>query len=468
MSTCGVHTGAGGLGQPRQAFAIAAVLASMALAVLDAALANIALPTIAHSMQVSAASSVQIITAYQAALVMALLPSAALGESVGFRRVFTMGVALFVAASMLCAMAPTLPWLVAARAAQGIGGAAIMSLGVALLQRVVEPARLGDAIGWNALTVALASAAGPTLGALILSFAGWRWLFAVNLPIGLLALFFTRTLPRVAGSRHPLDLVSMALNGAVFGALVFGAEAITSRPLAGGALLAVSAACMTALTSRELSRTKPLIPFDLLRVKPFAISVIASICCFTGQAAGMVALPFHLQHGLGLTPGMTGALMTAWPLTVAVTSQIAGRLSERVPTAWLCTAGGACLAAGLAAIGLLPLHGGQAILMAPIALCGLGFGLFQVPNNRNMFLAAPRERSGAAGGMQGTARLTGQTIGALLMTMLFALVSLDAAPRIGLVLGAAMALIAGLVSLLRTSGPSHGSNPSTAATSACD
>jgi DHA2 family multidrug resistance protein-like MFS transporter len=254
----------------------------------------------------------------------------------------------------------------------------------------------------------------------------------------------------------------------VFGALVFGAEAITSRPLAGGVLLAVSAACLAALTRRELSRIKPLIPFDLLRGRAFAISVIASICCFTGQAAGMVALPFHLQHGLRLTPGMTGALMTAWPLTVAVTSQIAGRLSERVPTAWLCTAGGACLAAGLAAIGLLPLQGGQAILAAPIALCGLGFGLFQVPNNRNLFLAAPRERSGAAGGMQGTARLTGQTIGALLMTMLFALVSLDAAPRIGLVLGAAMALIAGLVSLLRTSGPSHGSNPSTAATSACD
>jgi DHA2 family multidrug resistance protein-like MFS transporter len=438
-----------GLEQPRRAIAVAAVLAAMTLAVLDAALANVALPTIAQSLHVTPAASVQVVTAYQTALVMALLPCAALGESLGFRRVFTLGVGLFVVASGLCMLAPSLPWLVAARALQGLGSAAIMALGIALLRHVVPSDRLGTAIGWNALTVALASAAGPSIGAFILSLGGWRWLFAINLPVGLAALLFARMLPCVPGTGSRLDLVSMALNAGLFGALVVGAEALPSQPVAGVFLLAMAAAALLALLHRELPKSAPLIPLDLLRRRPFLISVIASICCFTGQAAGMVALPFHLQHEFGQTPWMTGLLMTPWPLTVAVTSQIAGRLSERVPTAWLCAVGGIGLTVGLGLLGLWP-HGGEPLALAiPIALCGFGFGLFQVPNNRNMFLAAPAERSGAAGGMQGTARLTGQTLGALLMTLLFAGLSVDAAPRVGLCLAACVTLAAGLVSLLR-------------------
>ena len=146
---------------------IGSVLAAMAMVVLDAAIANVALPTIARSLQVTPATSIWIVTAYQSALVMALLPCAALGESLGHRRVFTAGVALFVGASVLCAFSPSLSWLVAARLLQGLGGAAVMALGIALLRVVVPDQRLGAAIGWNALAVALSSAAGPTIGAAI-------------------------------------------------------------------------------------------------------------------------------------------------------------------------------------------------------------------------------------------------------------------------------------------------------------
>lgn len=438
-----------GLEQPRRGIAVAAVLAAMALAVLDASLANIALPTIAQSLHVTPAASVQVVTAYQAALVMALQPCAALGESVGFRRVFALGVVLFVVASGLCIMAPSLPLLVAGRTLQGLGSAAIMSLGIALLRQIVPSDRLGTAIGWNALTVALASATGPSMGALILSLGDWRWLFAINLPVGVAALLFTQMLPRVPGSGRRLDIVSMTLNAGLFGGLVAGAEALPSQPVISIVLLVVSATALIVLVHRELPKAAPLIPFDLLRRRPFLISVMASVCCFTGQAAGMVALPFHLQHEFGQTPWMTGLLMTPWPLTVAVTSQIAGRWSELVPTAWLCAVGCIGLTVGLGLLGLWP-HGGEPLALAiPIALCGFGFGLFQVPNNRSMFLAAPSERSGAAGGMQGTARLTGQTFGALLMTSLFASFSVGLAPRIGLCLAACMTLAAGVVSLRR-------------------
>jgi len=429
--------------------AIASVLAAMVLVVLDAAIANVALPTLAASLHVTPARSVWVITAYQAALVMALLPGAAFGETFGYRRVFATGVALFTAASGLCALSPSLPWLVAARFIQGIGGAAVMALGVALLRFVVQPRQLGAAIGWNALAVALASAAGPTIGAAILSRANWPWLFAVNLPLGLVVLLASRALPRVEGNAGRLDLTSVLLNAGAFAALVVGAELLPARPAFAIILILVAVLAGAALVRRESVKNAPLIPLDLLRAGSFRMSVIASVLLFSGVAAGLVALPFYLQHGLGQSAWMTGLYMTPWPLTVAIAAPLAARLAARVSTAWLCTVGGAVLSVALAVTALWPLEGRLSQLVMLMSVCGFGFGLFQVPNNRNMFLAAPRERSATAGGMQGTARLLGQTAGAILMTVLFTVANVESAPRIGLAIAAALTLAAGIVSAMR-------------------
>ena len=441
--------GGTGLRGPQRSAAIACVLSALVLVVLDAAIANVALPAIAFSLHVTPAESVRVVTSYQLALVMALLPCAALGESIGYRRVYVAGIALFVGASALCAFASSLSLLVGARFLQGLGGAAIMSLGVALLRLVVPQRELGTAIGWNALAVALASAAGPTVGALVLSTASWPWLFAVNLPLGALVLLATRALPDVAGTGHKLDLVSVGLNAAAFGTLVVGAELMPERPVRAALLLAAGALVMIALVRRELPRATPMIALDLLREGSFRISVIASVCCFVGQSAAMVSLPFYLQNGLGQDALQTGLLITPWPLTVAFMAPLAGRLLDRISGALLCALGGLLLALGLGSAALLPLHGRPYVLIPFVMLCGAGFGLFQVPNNRNMLLSAPRARSGAAGGMQATARLTGQTLGAVLMTLLFTLTSLELAPRIGLGVAAVLTLVAGLVSTLR-------------------
>jgi DHA2 family multidrug resistance protein-like MFS transporter len=434
---------------PRRTIAIACVLAAIVLVVLDAVIANVALPAIARSLQVAPAEAVRVITAYQTALVMTLLPCAALGEILGYRRVYTAGVALFIGASALCAMAPTLSFLVAARFFQGLGGAAIMSLGIGLLRFVVPQRQFGTAVGWNTLAVALSSAAGPTLGALVLSCASWPWLFAVNLPLGALALFATRALPHVPGTARKLDVLSVALNAAAFAALILGAELMPERSLLAILVLASAAVAMFVLVRREMPRSLPMIPLDLLREGSFRISVIASACCFVGQSAAMVSLPFYLQHGLGQDVLRTGLLMTPWPLTVALVAPIAGRLANRIAGAWLCALGGALLSVGLASAALWPLHGRPLTLVPFMVLSGIGFGLFQVSNNRNMFLSAPRARSGAAGGMQSTARLTGQTIGAVTMTLLFTTTSIDLAPRVGLAIAAVLTLVAGLVSILR-------------------
>jgi DHA2 family multidrug resistance protein-like MFS transporter len=438
-----------GLPEPQRTVAITSVLSAMALVVLDAAIANVALPAIAGSLHVTPAMSVLIVTAYQTALVMALLPCAALGESLGYRRIFATGVAFFTGASIACALSPSLPWLIAARFVQGLGGAAVMALGVALMRFAVPPGRLGAVIGWNALTVALSSAAGPTIGAAILSVANWPWLFAVNLPVGAIALLAARALPRLAGTARGLDLRSVALNALAFGSLVAGAELLPAAPGLAMALLVAAALGLAALIRREIPKEAPLIPLDLLRVPSFRVSVIASVCCFVGQTAGLVALPFYLQQGFGQSPMMTGLYMTPWPLTVAIAAPIVGRFADRASTAWLCAAGGACLAAGLAAASFWPLQGNPRPLLLFTALCGLGFAVFNVPNNRNIFLSVPRARSGAAGGMQGTARLAGQTSGAVIVTLLFTMTSADTAPRIGLGVGAALTLAAGLVSTLR-------------------
>ncbi len=438
-----------GLEQPRRSMAIGAVLMAMAVVVVDAGLSNVALPTIAGSLHVAPSQAILVVTSYQVAVVMWLLPCAALAERFGYRRVFASGVAVFGAASIASALSPSLAWLITARFIQGLGGAAILTLGVALLRFSVAETRLSAMIGWSALTVALSAAAGPAVGALIISHADWRWLYVASIPLAIGVLLATRALPAVEEHAAPLDLVSIALNCAVFGLFVIGAELFIKATAAAAASFLAGALAFAMLIRREAPKARPLIPLDLLRNTSFRTSIIASICCFTGQTAGLIALPFYLQHELAQSTVMAGLYMTAWPLSVAATATVTGRLVNWAPTRWLCFAGGGLLAIGLVAAALWPLNGDPRLLAPFTAICGVGFGLFQVANNRNMFLSAPSTRSGAAGGMQGTARLTGQTAGAVMAAQLFALCPMSLAPHIGLGIGAFFTLAAGLISLLQ-------------------
>lgn len=428
--------------------AIVSVLSAMVLVVLDTATVNVALPSLAKSLHVTAGSAVAVVTAYQLGLVMALLPTAAFGESLGYRRVFKTGVIVFAVASVGCSLSPSLPWLIAARFVQGLGGAAVMSLGVALMRQVVAPSRFGAAVGWNALAVALASAAGPALGSVVLSVSSWQWIFAATRPLALVVLLASRALPDEAGNGRKVDVVSAMLNAMTFGGLVIACEIVPSRPAMSIVLFAIAAASLAALVRREWSQEAPLIPLDLLKSASFRVSVTASVICFAGQTAGLIALPFYFEHGFHLNAFMTGLFIAPWPLATALMAPLAGRLADRFSGAFLCAAGGTLLAIGLAGAALWPAANAVALLPF-VMLCGAGFALFNVSNNRNMFLSAPSGRSGAAGGMQGTARLTGQTIGAVMLTMLFAFLPAGDVPQIVMTVGAALTLTAGVVSIFR-------------------
>ncbi|MDT9600183.1 MFS transporter [Sphingosinicella rhizophila] len=442
----------------RLRWSIVAVLAAMALAVLDAGMVNVALPTLGRAFGIPPGEALLAVSAYQLALLIGLLPCAHLAERLGFRRFFIGGVGLFGFASLLCAVAPSLPLLVAIRSAQGLGAAAIMALGVALLRAALGTDRLADAIGWNALTIAICSAAGPTLGALVLSLGSWRWLFLAGLPFSIVALIAARRLPEVGATGDPVDIFAIVLHAATAASLFGAMRKFADHPLVATLWLAAALLSFTLLLRRERGRERPVLPFDLLTRPRFRASVLASVCCFTAQSAGLVGLTFYLQNGLGHGPMVTGLLLTCWPIAVGMTSIAARRLGERIDAGGQCALGATLLAIGLALSASLPPEGGVAPLAVAALACGGGFGMFQLANNRNLFLIAPEERSAAAGGMQGTARLMGQTAGTLLAALLFASIASNVvAPRAGLAAAAIFAFAAALISWRQSSvSTSHG------------
>ncbi len=440
---------ADGLPAPRRYFAIAVLLMTLVLVVLDGAIANIALPSIATSFHAAPGDTVWVVSSYQLAVLIALLPCGALGEIWGPRRVYLIGVALFTLASAACAFAGSLPILVGARFVQGLGGGSIMALATMNLRFAVPHRLLGTIIGINAMTIAIASAAGPGIAGAILAVAPWPWLFAVNIPLGILVLLCGGLLAHTHGVARKLDIAALIANVLMFALFFSGADRVAKTPILGGALIAGAVVCLLAVLWLERKNPAPLVPTDLFAAPAFRVAAIASVCCFTGQMLSYVALPFYLQHTLGMTPTQAGLYMMPWPAAVVVTAPIAGRLANHVKTAWLCAAGGALLAVGLAIAGLLPAGPHASTFVIGTVIAGIGFGLFQTPNNRILLLSAPRARSGAAGAMQGTARLTGQTFGAIAMTAIFATVSLPHAPSLALTLAAGFAALSAVISLGR-------------------
>lgn len=441
---------ADGLPIPQRYWAMLVIALTIMMAVLDGSIANVALPTIARDMHATPADSIWVVNAYQLVITILMLPLASLGEIVGYRRIYRAGIVLFTLASLGCALSDSLITLSMARAVQGIGAAGIMSVNAALVRFIYPSRLLGRGIGVIAFVVAVSAAAGPTVAAAILSIASWPWLFAVNVPIGIASIALARMLPRTPRSGRRFDMPSALLNALFFGLLIIAIDSIGhgGRLLdAAFAFLGAGLSCV-ALVRRQLSQASPLLPVDLLRIPMFALSIATSICSFAAQMLAYVSIPFYFQHLLGRSDVATGLLMTPWPLAAAVAAPIAGRLADRYPAGILGALGLATFAAGLVLLALLPATAGDANIVWRMALCGAGFGLFQSPNNRAIITSAPRERSGGASGMLGTARLLGQTVGAALVALMFSLFG-EGATVWSLGLAACIALIAAAVSYTR-------------------
>ncbi|MBR0800153.1 MFS transporter [Bradyrhizobium jicamae] len=444
---------ADGLPQPQRNLAILTIALGLVMAVIDGSIANVALPTIAKALDASPAFSVWIVNGYQLAITISLLPLASLGEIIGYRRVYLAGLVLFTVASLFCALAHTLPLLTVARIIQGFGAAGILSVNSALVRFTYPHALLGRGIGINALVVAVSAAVGPTVASFILSVGTWPYLFAINVPLGIVTLAFgLRYLPHTMPAVHAFDWQSAALSAVTFG---LGIAAIDSAGH-GEALFfcltefAIAAIAGFLLVRRQRHLPSPLLPIDLLRIPIFALSIGTSIASFCGQMLAFVAMPFYLENHFGYSAVQIGLLITPWPIAVACAAPLAGRLVERYPAGLLGGIGLLLFALGLGALALLPATATPFDLIWRMALAGAGFGLFQTPNNRTMIAAAPRERSGGASGMLGTARLLGQTTGAALVALLLGRYPTDGT-RISLMVGVGFALAGAALSTFRLS-----------------
>ncbi|MBI0439802.1 MFS transporter [Dickeya dianthicola] len=423
VTSQGAGSAVDGLPMPARLGAIFAIAFGIAMAVLDGALVNVALPTIAADFNTSPASSIWIVNAYQLAITMTLLSLSSLGDIVGYRRVYLVGLVLFTLMSVVCALADSLPTLTLARILQGLAAAALMSVNTALIRLIYPKDKLGRGMAINSLVVAVSTAAGPTIAAGILGVASWQWLFAINVPFGIVALLLGwRFLPRNDGVRaQRFDAPSALLN-----ALTFGLFFIALGGFAQGQNLwqVLGELALTLLVGgyfvrRQLSQSYPLLPVDLLRIPVFALSVGTSVSSFCAQMLAMVSLPFYFQSALGMNEIETGLLLTPWPLAIMAVAPLAGRWLERVNAGVLCTIGLSLFALGLFSLAWLPASPGYLDICLRMVLCGIGFGLFQSPNNHTIISAAPRHRSGGASGMLGTARLVGQTAGAALVALMF-------------------------------------------------
>ena len=380
-----------GLPMPQRLWAVLAIAVGLMMTVLDGGIANVALPTIARDVNTSAANSIWVVNAYQLAVTISLLPMSSLGEIYGYRRIYQCGLVLFTVSALASATAHSFSGLVIARMLQGFGAAGVMSVNSALVRFIYPRRWLGRGMGLN-VTVGSSAAAGPSVAAAILSVAPWPYLFAFNIPLGILAVIIAlRTLPPTPLSGIKFDWISAGLQAVAIGTLLFGISEFGH----GGAMIHVilefiiAAVCGIILVMRQLSRSAPMLPVDLLRIPLFALAVSTSICAFVAQSIGQVSMPFLFQHRLGLNQVMTGLYMTPWPLTVAVLAPFVGRLADKYPAGLLCGIGLSFLSCGLLAMGLLPDNPEPWNIVWRMSLCGLGFGFFNTPNNRALLTSAP-------------------------------------------------------------------------------
>lgn len=295
-----------------------------------------------------------------------------------------------------------------------------------LVYRVIfPPGMLGTIFGLAALAFALGTAMGPALGGLIISYLSWPWLFYINLPLGAVAIAFSgislgADTDRVKG----FDWVGAVTSAAAFGLLAISVDQIgrwdDRTVLACGAASVILLAVFIKVQTRSQS---PLLPLDIFRSRRYSFAVAASITMFVSQGMALVGLPFVLQHIYSYSVLESAFIFTPWPLAVAVCAPVAGRLSNRFNSTQISTVGVAIFCVGLGSLAMLPEAARVGDFIWRMAACGIGYGLFLPPNNKEMFSNVTADRTVTASGVLSTARTAGQSIGAALVAMVIALLN---------------------------------------------
>ncbi|HEY0756169.1 MAG TPA: MFS transporter [Ktedonobacteraceae bacterium] len=420
-----------------------AVLATLAIgifmATLDTSIVNISLPTIARYFNVPLSGEIEwVIIAYLVMIAGVLLTIGRLADITGRKILWIAGLILFTLGSAACGASPTLLFLIIARAFQGLGGALIMSVGPAILIGAFPPQERGRALGMNAVFVALGTSVGPTLGGLITANFSWRWIFYVNIPIGVIGviaslMILQNSRSSARGRFDPLGalLLATGLITLTLG-LSFGQEWGWSSP---GLIttLVLSGLAFILLILVERRMVDPIIDFQLLQNRIFVSANISLIMSFLALFAVSFMLPFYLEELRGFSIIESGLLLTPLPLAIAIIAPLSGALADKIGSRWLAAGGMTIACLGLLLISQLNAQSSVLDITWRLFFAGIGQAFFQSPNNSALMGSAPRERQGVASGFLATGRVVGQSISVALAGAIFTSLG-GATAGIGLVL----------------------------------
>lgn len=410
-------------------WAVASLSLSMLLSSLGTSIANVGLPTLAQVFNASFQDAQWIVLAYLLAITTLIVSVGRLGDLTGRRRLLLTGIGLFTLASALCGFAPTLWMLIGARALQGIGAAIMMALTMAFVGETVTKAKTGSAMGLLGTMSAIGTAMGPSLGGLLIDGFGWRAIFFITVPLGLLTLVLAhrylpadRQKPKTARAGFdPLGTLLLALTLAAYALAMtlgrgnFGPFNIALLLAAGGG------ACLFVFTEARV--TSPLIRLAMFRDPVLSGSLAMSLLVATVMMATLVVGPFYLAHGLGLDAVLVGLVLSVGPFVAALTGVPAGRIADRFGAQRMTLAGLIAMATGCLMLSVLPETFGIGGYLLPMVVITLGYALFQTANNTAVMADVQPDQRGVISGLLNLSRNLGLITGASALGAVFALAS---------------------------------------------
>ncbi|GAA0673146.1 MFS transporter [Kitasatospora atroaurantiaca] len=404
----------------------------MLLSSLGTSIANVALPTLAQAFTASFQEVQWIVLAYLLAITTLIVSVGRLGDLTGRRRLLLAGIALFTVASVLCGLAPTLWLLIAARAAQGLGAAVMMALTMAFVGETVPKEKTGSAMGLLGTMSAIGTALGPSLGGVLISGLGWRAIFLVNAPLGVLTFLLAhRYLP--ADRREPkTDRAGFDHVGTLLLALTLAAYALAMTLGRGSfgslntALLLAAALGVGLFLRAEARAASPLIRLAMFRDPALSASLAMSALVSTVMMATLVVGPFYLSRALGLGEALVGLVLSVGPLVTALTGVPAGRIADRFGAQRMTVVGLIGIAVGCFLLSMMPSTLGTAGYIAPIVVTTVGYATFQTANNTAVMADVRPDQRGVVSGMLNLSRNLGLVTGASVMGAVFLLASATA------------------------------------------
>jgi len=395
------------------------------MTMLDASIVNISLPSIARTFHTPVGGAIEwVIIAYLVTIAATLLTFGRLSDMVGRKPVWLAGLALFTLGSGACGAASSLPLLIGARVFQGLGGALLFSTSIAIITDAFPTEKRGFALGCNAVVIALGSSAGPVLGGLITEHWNWRWIFFVNLPLGICALVASQRLLRniVGGQRQRFDPFGAALLAAGFATLTL---ALSFAPEWGWSswrsllCFGVSVVALLAVPAVERGVRDPIIDLRLLQSRVFTSALLSMTLAMLALFAIGFMLPFYFEELRGFSVARSGLFLTALPLSIAVVAPVSGLLADRFGSRWLASGGLALACLGLVLVAQLDTQSSRWEIILPLVLVGVGQGLFMTPNARALMNAAPASEQGESSGLLATGRVLGQSLSVALAGAIF-------------------------------------------------